>query len=91
MVSAFTFLAVDNTRNFGPVSTAKVVQQTLAIDEIEAFALVIGPTFGETSLLATFRAALVGSDIVIPRTNVIFTGKRKHACFNASVNARKGV
>ena len=70
MVSAFAFLAVDNTRNFGPVSTAKVVQQTLAIDEIEAFALCIATAFGETSLLATFRAALVGSDIVIPRTIV---------------------
>ena len=89
MVSAFTFLAVDNTRNFGPVSTAKVVQQALAIDEIEAFALVIGPTFGETILLATFRAALVGSDPVIPRTIVNSTiGCRKHACFDASLNAR---
>ena len=89
VVLAITFFGINNTRNFGPVPTIKVVQQALAIDEIEAFALCIATAFGETSLLATFRAALVGSDPVIPRTIVNSTiGCRKHACFDASLNAR---
>ena len=76
VVSAIIFYGVDNTRNFGPVPTIKVVQQALAIDKIEALALAIGLTFGETSFFATFRATFVGSDPVIPRTivNSITTG-----------------
>ena len=91
VVSAFTFSSIDNTRNFGPVPTIKVVQQALAHDKIEAFALAIGLTFGETSFLATFHAFLVDSDRVIPRTIVnITSGVPKHACFNARVIASVG-